>query len=161
MDIRSIIIQWQTEGVFAYLLPFLFIFCFVFAILQKTKVLGEKNKGLNAVISVALALLSLQFDQVPLFFQELFPSLGVSLAIMFSLMILVFLFVQSDEQKKGWNIIFSIIAAVVGIIIVLKALGNTSFGSSFSFGWDQWIGYLVGAVLLIGLIVAVVNSSSD
>jgi peptidoglycan/LPS O-acetylase OafA/YrhL len=159
MDIRSIIYQWQAEGIFDFVLPFLLIFAFAFGILEKTRILGDKNKGINVVIAVALGLLILQSEVVPQFFRELFPQLGVSLAVMFTLLILIYLFLSTDaDKRKGWDTTLATIGMIIGVIIVLRALGNTSFGSGFSFSWDQWIGYLVGAVLLIGVIIAVANS---
>ena len=71
--ITEVLNQWADAGVFAYLLPFLFIFAVVFGILNKTKVLGE-NKGVQATIALALGLLSLQFDYVSNFSSSLCSS---------------------------------------------------------------------------------------
>jgi hypothetical protein len=159
MDIRSILYQWQAEGIFDFVLPFLLIFAFTFGILEKTKILGDKNKGINVIIAVAVGFLILQTEVVPQFFRELFPQLGVALAIIFSLLILIYLFLDSDQSKRtGWDAGLAAVGAVIGFIIVMRAIGNTAFGSGFSFSWDQWIGYIVGAVLLVGVIIAVANS---
>lgn len=159
MDIRSIIYQWQAEGIFDFVLPLLLIFAFTFGILQKTQIFGDKSKGINVVIAVAVGFLILQSEIVPQFFRELFPQLGVALAIIFSLLILIYLFLDKDpKERKGWDIGLAVTGAVIGVIIVLRAIGNTAFGSGFSFSWDQWIGYIVGAVILVGVIIAVANA---
>ena len=52
-NIYDLLNQWESIGVFDYLLPFLLIFAVVFAILETTKVLGEQ-KGIHklAVLSI-------------------------------------------------------------------------------------------------------------
>lgn len=47
----------ENMGFTDLLLPFALIFTLVFAILQKSKVLGEKSKNFNAIISMVMALL--------------------------------------------------------------------------------------------------------
>ncbi len=46
----------ESLGLTDVLLPFVLIFTIVFAILQKTEILGEKKKNLNIIISLVLAL---------------------------------------------------------------------------------------------------------
>lgn len=47
---------WQLKelGLFDIILPFILVFTLVFAILQKTKILGEKSKNFNTVISLVM-----------------------------------------------------------------------------------------------------------
>ncbi|MBI2652090.1 hypothetical protein HYX00_01375, partial [Candidatus Woesearchaeota archaeon] len=46
--------RWRVADV---LLPFLLIFVIVFAILQKTKILGDSKKNLNVVVAIVVGLL--------------------------------------------------------------------------------------------------------
>ncbi len=43
-------------GLFDVILPFILIFTIVFAVLQKTKILGEKSKNFNVVISLVMGM---------------------------------------------------------------------------------------------------------
>ncbi len=43
-------------GLFDVILPFILIFTIVFAVLQKTKILGEKSKNFNMVISLVMGM---------------------------------------------------------------------------------------------------------
>ncbi|MEK6927523.1 MAG: hypothetical protein AABX11_03760 [Nanoarchaeota archaeon] len=158
IDIGGILLSWQAAGIFDYVLPFLLIFSFVFGILIKTELLGKENKGLNAIIALAIGALSLQLDFIPLIFRELFPRLGVGLAILLCLLILVGLFIK--EQQKTWNIIFSVIGAVILIVIVIQSFDMFGWGGFGFFGGDV-VGWVVGAILLIGVIVAVVMTTSS
>ena len=155
MDLQSLIYQWQSAGIFDYLLPFLLVFAFVFGILQKTEILGKDNKSINILLAVVVGFLVLQLPDVPLFFRELFPRLGIGLAVLFSLMILVYLFVGTD-QKKGWDIGLASTGAVIGLIVIFKAFDQYNFG--FALPADQVVGWIVGAVLLIGIIIAIASS---
>lgn len=154
MDIQSILAQWQGVGIFEYLLPFLLIFCLVFGIMQKTKLLGDE-KGINVLVAIVVALLALQLDYVPLFFQEAFPRLGIGLAVLFCLMVLMYLFID-DSSKQGVNYGLLAIGAVIGIVILSQSFDQ--FGWSGSFGYDQYVGWIIGAVLLIGVIIAIASS---
>ena len=83
----------ETLGFFSYVLPFLMIFAIVFAILEKIGFLG-KNKGINFVLALAVALMALQFQFVSYFFAEIFPRLGVLLSILLVAIILLSLFLD-------------------------------------------------------------------
>jgi len=72
-SIQSILQQWEQIGVFAYLLPFLMIFALIFVILNSIKIFKD-NRGVNAVIAIAVGLMALQFQFVP--FQQLHKSAG-------------------------------------------------------------------------------------
>jgi len=51
-------------GEFRIILPFLLIFCLVYAALSYTNIMGKDNVGLNAIIALVLSLMSLFSDIV-------------------------------------------------------------------------------------------------
>src|SRR3989344_2229777 len=55
-DFGTLISELQSLGVYDYFLPFLLIFAIVFAILEKTKIFGEKT-NINVVVSILIALI--------------------------------------------------------------------------------------------------------
>tara|TARA_Y100000310_G_scaffold197013_2_gene197107 strand:+ start:550 stop:1089 length:540 start_codon:yes stop_codon:yes gene_type:complete len=161
--IGVILQQLADFGIFFYVLPFMLIFALVFAILQKSKVLGdaEKSKGINAVISLAVALLALQFDAVPFFFQILFPKLGIALSIILAAMILVGLFVDfndSSGKRTGASLILFSVGGILFIIILLQSFNDYSWwvGS----WWQMNISAIVAGIILIVFIAVVINSGS-
>ncbi|MBI2662599.1 hypothetical protein HYX11_04020 [Candidatus Woesearchaeota archaeon] len=49
-------VYFQTYGIMDFLLPFILVFTIVFAVMQKSKILGE-NKNFNVIIALVLGLL--------------------------------------------------------------------------------------------------------
>lgn len=151
----DILNQWQQAGVFAYILPLLLIFALIFGILTKMSLLGD-NKAVNAIISLAVALMALQFDFVPRFFSEVFPRLGIGLSILLLLLILTGLFWSSEDSQTAW---FKFVLLAAGFIIVIVTVVNTAgaLGWSAGYWWqDHWIsvGFIILMLVLVGWLVA-------
>ena len=142
----NVLSEWEALGVFDYLLPFLLIFAVVYGILAATKVFSG-NKGVNVVVSLAVGLLSLRFDYVPLFFSEIFPRFGIGLAMLIVLMILTALFVPKG-WFKGWAGSMWAVGAVIGIVVIYKASDFLGWNLSNSAWWDQY-----GSMFFLGLIL--------
>lgn len=151
MTITEVLNIWNEMGVFSYVIPFLLIFAVIYAILEKTELLG-KNKPIMAIVSVAVGLLALQFDFVSEFFAVIFPRFGVGLAIFLVLLIMTGFFIplaDKDKGKRSW------IGWVVGIGVAIWALS----------AWDQWSGQVgfggwfvqnVWALIILGVLIAVI-----
>ncbi|MEI6058830.1 MAG: hypothetical protein WCP89_03600 [archaeon] len=150
VSITDVLNTWADLGVFSYVIPFLLIFAVVYAILEKTKILGSDNKGVLVIISAAVGLLALQFDLVSTFYATIFPRFGVGLSIFLVLIILVGFFMpNSDPTKMAW------IGWVVGIGVVLWALTNWNFWTD-NFSLGMWLGdYFWPIIILTGVILAI------
>ncbi len=158
--------QWRIE----ILLIFLLIFVIVYAILQKTKILGEGKKNLNVVVAMVVGLLVVvpsvtgrfppNADPVKII-SEALPSVSIVLVAIIFLLILIGVFGQEQVflglSMPGWVAFFSLITVVI------------IFGGAA--GW--WSGYLgqnlenifgtesiavVIMLLAFGLIIAWVTS---
>ncbi|MDD5700271.1 MAG: hypothetical protein PHH00_03745 [Candidatus Nanoarchaeia archaeon] len=110
----------ENAGFFNYALPFLLIFALIFGILSKMKVFGE-NKGVMAIISLAVGLMALQFNVVPQFFSKIFPSLGIGLSIVLVLLIVAGFFM--DPDKGGLKITFFVIAIIIALVVIVSSSG--------------------------------------
>jgi len=160
-DITSILNYLADIGVFAYVLPFLLVFAVVYGILAKTKILEnepDKNKGVNAVIAIAIGLLSLQWDYVPLFFARIFPFAGIGISILLVAMILMGLFFKVDHDKDNWQTTtFFVLGALIALIVVFSSFSEVGFG--FAGGgywwWDQYGPALI-TLVIIGVLIAIV-----
>ena len=142
-------------GFFSYLLPFLLIFALVFGILTRLK-LFEDSKAVNSIIALAVGLLALQFDFVSVFFSEIFPRVGVGLAIMLIILIIMGLFLP----KATWvpYALFGVSALVVGTILIQS---SDVFGSTFGY-WIQYNWPLVlGLIFLLILVAIIVGAASN
>lgn len=157
ITIADILNQWQTVGVFDYILPFLLIFAIVWGILRATKILGDE-KGVHVIIAIVVGLLALRLNFLSAFTEQLFPRLGVGLASIVALLILVGLFVNSKEAKYwGWGL--AAIAGVVWILVLVGSFQNVGWVGGYGF-FEDYAGLIIGGVLLVGVIIAVVASKS-
>lgn len=141
-------------GFFSYLLPFLLIFALVFGILSRLK-LFEETKMVNGLIALAVGLLSLQFDFVPVFFSEIFPRIGIGLAIILAILIIMGLFIP----KATWvpYVLFGVSAVIV--IVILVQSGDI-FGGGIGYWFADYWPLIVGLVFIVVLVAAIVGSSS-
>ena len=85
--VTDVLNVWNDLGVFSYVIPFLLIFAVVYAILDKSKILGD-NTTIGAIVAAAIGLLALQFDFVPEFFAVIFPRFGIGISIFIVLIII-------------------------------------------------------------------------
>lgn len=153
-DFGNLLADLEGFGFFAYVLPFLLIFALVYAILSNIKIF-EKNKGAGVIIALAVGLLALQFDFVPLFFQSIFPRFGIGLAILLIAMILAGAFIQADDaQAYRW--IFFGLGGLIFLIITFSSLSTWEFMGSW--WWDQYASLIIMGIIIIGAIVAVIVS---
>ncbi len=150
--VGGVLARWQQQGVFSFLLPFLLIFAVVFGILTTTKIFKD-NRAINGIIALVVSLLALQFDFVPIFFSELFPRLGIGLAIILIAMILLGMF----APNRTW-MTYTFFA--IGAIVLVTILVNVSrlFGYSNFIGGIYWPDLLPWIILII--IVAVIIAAS-
>ena len=103
-----------------------------------------------------VGLLALQFNYVPDFFREVFPRLGVGISVLLVLLILVGLFISKEDQRY-WYYGLGTIGFIIAIVVISKSFEQ--YGWFSSAGSGDYVGWIVGAVLLIGLIIAVANGS--
>jgi len=158
VNIADILSQWEALGVFDYVLPFLLIFTIVFGILEATNIVG-KNKGVHVILGLVVGLLALRMGFVQTFFTEIFPRLGVGLAVILALLIITGLFIPQG-QAKYWMWGIATVAVIVWIIVMVGTFQNVGWMGGGMF-FEDYAGMIIGAVLLIGVIIAVVASKSE
>jgi hypothetical protein len=153
--IGELLTKWQEMGFFSYLLPFMLLFSLVFGILTRTQIFKD-NKAVNGIIALAVAFMSLQFDFVPAFFAQIFPRVGIGLAIILGIFIIVGLFVDPESKMINY-ILLGIGVLIIGVIILQSATGA---------GWqsaDFWAKYfpaiILGIVILLFLFVVIGGST--
>lgn len=151
-SITNILNTMADMGVFSYVIPFLLIFAVVFAILQKTKILGE-NRSVEAIVAIAVGLLALVNDHVPRFFATIFPRFGIGLSIFLVLIILVGFFYTEDNGKPGAALKW--IGWLTGIGVVVWALVDWNFWGD-GLGFSSWFGEYFWALIVLAIIIAVV-----
>ncbi|MGV8142446.1 MAG: hypothetical protein ACP5NS_02305 [Candidatus Pacearchaeota archaeon] len=144
-SIYDLYAQWESSGVFDFLLPALLIFAVIFGILTATGVLGA-NRGVNFVIAAASALMAMRLQLVSDFFALIFPGLGIGIAVLVVILILSGLF-MSSANWRAWMPTFFWGGLIIGLIITVSVLNEFAwFGSVW---WQQnWVSIIWIAVLL-------------
>lgn len=153
--VENLLVKLGDAGFFSYLIPFLLIFALVFGILIKVKIFQE-NKMVNGIIALSVALMSLQFDFVPTFFAQIFPRLGVGLAIILVILILAGLFI--DPANKAINYVLLAIGVVIVGAVIIQSAGAVGWQSGE--WWDNNWEVVVGSLFLIIIVAVVVGSSN-
>jgi hypothetical protein len=153
--IGELLTKWQEMGFFSYLLPFMLIFALVFGILTRTQIFKD-NKAVNGIIALAVAFMSLQFDFVPAFFAQIFPRVGIGLAIILGIFIIVGLFI--DPKSKMINyILLGIGVLIIGLIILQSASGVGWQSAEF---WTKYFPAIILGVVILLFIFVVIGSST-
>lgn len=159
--------QWGLTDV---LLPFLLVFVIIYAILQKTKILGEGKKNLNVAVAVITGLLvviphvmgTISMDRDPVeILNRALPQVSIVIVAIIFLLILIGVFGQEQVflgmSMPSWVAILSI-----GTILVIfgSAAGwwQPSLTDKFEnlFGSDSLS--IVVMILVFGIIIAYITS---
>ncbi|MDP3881517.1 MAG: hypothetical protein Q8Q31_01425 [Nanoarchaeota archaeon] len=143
-------------------LVFVLIFTIVFAILQKSKILGDGKKQIDALVALSIALLVISVAYALKLISGLAPFLAVSLVIILAFMLLTGLVSKGPlELKPGWVTFFTILAFVAVIIAVLFITDAFNFLKSFFGKNSSWLPNVVLiAVVGIAIWVAFIDSKS-
>ncbi|MBI2451648.1 hypothetical protein HYV50_01055 [Candidatus Pacearchaeota archaeon] len=142
------------------ILPFLLVFTIVFAILQKSKILGEGKKQIDAIVSLVVGLLVISFGQATGIIVQLIPFLAVSLVIILVLMLLLGSFMKGKLEENLPKGIKYVLMAVVPIAVVIAVMYITNAwiylydiifiaGSSNLLTNIFFIGIVIGAIIFV------------
>lgn len=159
LNITNILNQWAASGVFAYVLPFLIVFAVIYGVLSKTAMFGADAKGVNVVIALAVGALSLVGDFVPMFFQRIFPNLGIGISFLVAAIVLVGLLLGNENEsiKKTANWLIAAVAIIIFIVVSYSSLSDYTFGGFYI--WQEYGSAIVVLAILIGLIIWVTKGS--
>ena len=145
-----------------FLYPFLLMFFIVFAILEKTGILGDKHQ-LNAFLSLVIGLIFVGAVFPKILVTNLILFLSVGLVIIFvGLMLWGFISGKGTVDSKGMKIFLVII---IFVALILAIIGISGFGGGienfftniFNFLFNSaWSGGVWTNILMIVLIVGAI-----
>ncbi len=159
----------ETWGLTDVLLPFLLIFTLIFAILQKTKILGEDKRNFNVVIALVMGLTvviphstgtyPMTYDPVNII-NAFLP--GISLVIVAVVMLFILIGLWGGEAKwvGGSPSAMIAILAAVAVIWIFGAAAQWWTG----WGWfNRFFGSdtvsLIIIILVFGIIIWFITKS--
>ena len=152
----------DSWGLTDVLLPFLLIFVVMFAILQKTKILGEDKKRFNMVIALVMGLLVViphvlgmyppNADVVDIMIKSL-PQISIIVVAILMLLILIGLLgaeaTWMGSSLSGW------IAICAFILIIVIFGGAAGWWQNWSW-YERFFGSNTIAVIIMLLVFAII-----
>lgn len=147
------------------ILPFLLVFVLVFAVLQKTKVLGEGKARIDALIALAIALMLILFPQPRDLIVGIMPWLAVGLSVLL-VFFLLYGFVVGDLTEENaipnWmKYAFMGISAVFVIGVVAYVSGFWDFLTEWVGEESEFWGTVIMIVVIgVGLLVALLGGKN-
>jgi len=152
----------QSEILTKFVYPFLLIFFIVFAVLEKTKVLGDDRKQLNALVAFVIGLIFVGAVFPKLVVANMILFLTVALVIVF-VVLLLWGFVSSGEKgveiSKGLKTFLFIVLGIAVVVAVFWAVGvgGGFFDFLFSSSWSNafWTNFLFIVVIAAALALVI------
>ena len=148
-----------------FILPFSLIFFLVFAVLEKTKLLGDSNKQLNALIAFVIGVIFVGVAKPKLIVSNMILFLTVALVMMFVLLLLWGFVSAGNDGFTLETCMKYILWAVVGVAFVIAVLWATGVkGDAFNFlfgqSWSEtfWTNLAFIAAIVIALVLVMRNS---
>jgi len=142
-----------------FLLPFLLVFVLIFAILEKSKILGEGKKQINAIIALVSGLILLSFSSYVGIIKSIIPFFAVVLVILFVFLLLygfVYGDTKGDPLDKNLKMILGIIIALAVAIAVLYYTGYWENIKDWFYSENTYFVNIIFGVIIVGAILAVV-----
>ena len=155
-------------GFFDVILPFILVFAIVFAILEKTLILGtegEKKKprtSINSMVSFAVALFVVAATNIVAVIRESLPMVVLVLIVIISFMLLAGSFMSGEfsfDDRKEWKVFLTVLMFVAVILIFMNAIKTAEGVSWLKYIWDYVIenwatGPIVSGIIFLIVIIA-------
>lgn len=155
MALEDVILNLESWGVVDVLLPFLLVFTIIFAILQKSKILGQDRKNMNIIIAVVMGLLVViphitgsypaGADVVDIMNAAL-PNISLVLVAIVALLLLLGIFGAELSGKVSGGIVA---AAIIGVLYIFGAAAGW-WGD-----WDWVVGVFGEDAIAVAIIIVV------
>lgn len=165
------VIEFMGElGVYDIILPFLLVFTIVFAILEKTKILGVDKikdeeitkKNLNSVVAFSISFLVIASTELVRIINEVMANVVLLLILAVSFLLLVGTFFTdkqfSLEDYPGW-IKFFMFFMFTGIVVIFLNSFNwlEPIFSIFKYWRAEWASTIIFIVIILGFMWYVVK----
>ena len=157
-------------GIYEVVLPFLLTFTIVFAILEKTKVLGtegkekEPRKNINALVAFVIGFLVIASAQLVQILTQVSSQIVILLLLIVFFLTMVGTFykptTQGENVPERWQQFFLFFMFIGILLIFLAAIKNERGESWLEMGLDYladyWGSTAVASIILIIVIIAII-----
>lgn len=170
---RGVIGFLDKIGVYDVILPFLLVFTIMYAILEKTRVLGEDKdskgntytkKNLNSIVAFVIAFFVVASTRLVALLNEAMGNIVVLALVGVCVLMLLGVFYgkngfdfSNEEWKDSWTLMFFTGFMVIGVLLIFFHAVPLESGESllewfYDFMEDNWDDEAVGAIILLGLV---------
>jgi len=165
---RDAIVFFEKLGIYDVVLPFLLVFTIVFAIFEKTKVLGIEEiegtkyskKNLNAIVAFTIAFITIASSRLVEIITDVSAQMVILLILSVFFLLLVGSFWKEGEGvflEKGWKTLFMWIMFIGIVLIFLQAITTNSGDSWLEVGWDYIVSgsnaAVVGSIIMVIVLI--------
>ena len=167
----NVLMFFDKVGIYDVVLPFLLVFTIVYAIFERTLVLGKEKDGspkknLNAMVAFVTAFFVIASSQLVETITKISSNMVVLLMMVVFLLVLVTSFYTEDELKKGGivagkqrNIFIGVV--IIGIIFIFMDAIKTKTGITWldyasNYLQSYWTSTGVASILLILFVIGFV-----
>lgn len=170
-SLQNAIEFFRAFGLFDVVLPFLLVFTIVFAILEKTRILGTEDKegtpkrNLDAMVAFVAALLVVATNKVVTAINKSLPNVVLLIVVFLSFLLMLGLFWKSEEfdfrkDQHGWYVGFCILLFIGLIIIFMDAMtldnGQTWLRYILSFIGKDTGGSVFGSIIFLAVTIGAI-----
>ncbi len=169
-DFRNMIYSLEQIGVLDVIMPFILIFTIIYAVLQKTKIMGKDSKGnprknFNVIIALVMALAvviphvtgrNLYGISVVDIINNALPNVALVAVIIVMILLTIGVFGKEFDIGEGFGGVFVIFAFLVIGFIFAASAGLFRYGSLphwLYFIYDSQFQALVVTLLVFGVII--------
>lgn len=160
-DFNTVMQQWVGIGLFDLILPIILIFTIIFAILQRTRILGG-IKGIDSIVALVIGFFAIINPEITAFFIPFFSNLALGIIIIIAFLLIAGLIMPQAEEGQ-WNTI-TLFGGVAIFFWVMSRAATYFSGYGLIFSTEWWLNnsWWVVPAILFGLMMAfVVNSSNN
>ncbi len=167
---RGVIGFFDKIGVYDIILPFLLVFTIVFAILEKTKILGMEKidgkeitkKNLNSMVAFVIAFLVIASTQLVSVINKVMANIVLLLILAVCFLLLVGVFFGDKEftlkDYPAWTKFFMIMMFIGIVLIFLHALDWLQYIFALFVYWDaEWASAIIFFIVILGFIWYVIK----
>ena len=148
-------------------LPFVLVFTLIFAILQKTKILGDGKKQIDALVALAIGLIVVSFGYATGIILSLIPVLAVGAVIILIFLLLYGMVFEPGkfDVHKNVKITIGLVAAIAVIIAAMVATGAWTYVidmfQTSEGGLVSVANLIFVAVIIVALAMALLSGGKD
>ncbi len=135
-------------GLFDVVLPFLLVFALVFAILEKTRILGTEGAGekaipkrnLNTLVAFVIGMITIATNKIVNAINTALPNVVLVIVAFVAFLLMIGIFFGTGEmnfaqQHKKFAMGFIVVSLIILVIIVLDSITLAS--------GQSWLDYLI------------------